>query len=853
MANTGSGKRSAGSSKPSAGSQMPFVQLVRLSLRLLRREARSGELTLIFFSLLLAMTLSTAISVFSARLDQAILDNAGDYLGAPLRVRSTEAFDEQWLKDAEEQGLRTARVVTFPSVVLNPPDVGDEMTLASVKTVDDGYPINSRLRVRFSDTGTAELQSHGPEPGNVWAEPRLLLLLGRNLGDQVEVGQGLKTITGVIEEESDRTGSFYNLSPRIMLHWQDVEGTPLLGPGSRTSYTLMLDGPDDALERYIEGRELTANQRVETLEDGNQALSGSVSRAREYLSLAALLAVILATVAITVSSGRFARRHLDTGALLRTFGLQKRQMAAIFMLQWLALFLLAWLSSALIALGLQQVIITLLASVVPEGLPSAPMLAWLTGPVTGLVCLVGFGLPQLRPLFNVTPLRVLRRDIQPGGMAWSSIMVLAVLTLFGVVTLFTGDWVLSASLVLGGGLISALLIGLVIGLIAITGRLLRGRHLPLTVRFVWQSVNRQRGATAGQVLAFTLTFVVMLLMVSMRTDLLDDWQQSLGDDTPNVFMLNIQPDQTDDMAATFQRLGLNWQTPYPILPMRLTHITGETIQSLGLDKLGAIDRDLNSSSSRILPESNEITAGDWDSLLTGTQEVSVEAGVAEQLNVTLGDTLTFKAGGWEEEVTITSLRKVDWSSMRPNFYMMFSPDVFADKSVSLLNSVHLPEGQESALATLIRTYPGVTFLDTRALLAQVNSMLSQITRAIELILIGVLAGAILVMLAVLLTTTDERKVQGALLRALGATREQVVSAQWAEFALLGVVSAVLALIIAEFLRWLLYSLVLQIPFTFMGWSWLFLPPIACLVISVIAVLMLRKTVRQAPLRILRAG
>ncbi|HAD25262.1 MAG TPA: ABC transporter permease, partial [Alphaproteobacteria bacterium] len=436
---------------------MPLAQLVRLSLRLLRREARSGELTLIFFSLLLAMTLSTAISVFSARLDQAILDNAGDYLGAPLRVRSTEAFDEQWLKDAEEQGLRTARVVTFPSVVLNPPDVGDEMTLASVKAVDDGYPINSRLRVRFSDTGTAELQSHGPEPGNVWAEPRLLLLLGRNLGDQVEVGQGLKTITGIIEEESDRTGSFYNLSPRIMLHWQDVEGTPLLGPGSRTSYTLMLDGPDDALERYIEGRELTANQRVETLEDGNQALSGSVSRAREYLSLAALLAVILATVAITVSSGRFARRHLDTGALLRTFGLQKRQMAAIFMLQWLVLFLLAWLSSALIALGLQQVIISLLASVVPEGLPSAPLLAWLTGPVTGLVCLVGFGLPQLRPLFNVTPLRVLRRDIESGGMAFSSIMVLAVLTLFGVVTVFTGDWVLSASLVLGGGLISALL------------------------------------------------------------------------------------------------------------------------------------------------------------------------------------------------------------------------------------------------------------------------------------------------------------------------------------------------------------------------------------------------------------
>ena len=232
MANTGSGKRSAGSSKPSTGSLMPLAQLVRLSLRLLRREARSGELTLIFFSLLLAMTLSTAISVFSARLDQAILDNAGDYLGAPLRVRSTEAFDEQWLKDAEEQGLRTARVVTFPSVVLNPPDVGDEMTLASVKAVDDGYPINSRLRVRFSDTGTAELQSHGPEPGNVWAEPRLLLLLGRNLGDQVEVGQGLKTITGIIEEESDRTGSFYNLSPRIMLHWQDVEGTPLLGPGS---------------------------------------------------------------------------------------------------------------------------------------------------------------------------------------------------------------------------------------------------------------------------------------------------------------------------------------------------------------------------------------------------------------------------------------------------------------------------------------------------------------------------------------------------------------------------------------------------------------------------------------------
>lgn len=833
--------------------RMSAMALLRLSLRLLRREARSGELTLIFFSLLLAMTLSTAISVFSARLDQAILNNAADYLGAPLRVRSTSAFEDSWLEAADAQGIRHARVVTFPSVVLKPVGQGDEMALAAVKAVDDGYPINSRVRVRFSDEADAELQTAGPAPGTVWVESRLLLLLGIGIGDEVEVGDGLKTVTGVIEEESDRAGSLFDLSPRLMMHWQDVVGTALLGPGSRTRYTLMLDGPDDQLAAFMEGRELKTGQRAETIKDGSQALSGNVDRAREYLSLAALLAVILATVAITVSAGRFARRHLDTGALLRTFGLVKQQLAALFLLQWLALFLVAAVCSALIALGLQQLIISLLASLVPGGLPAAPLAAWLTGPVTGLVCLLGFGVPQLRPLFDVTPLRVLRRDIQPGGMAWGSVLVLALLILFGAVTLFTGDWVLSATLVLGGGLISFILMTAVVGLIALCGRWLAGRTLPLMVRFVWQSVNRQRWATAGQVLAFTLTFVVMLLMVSLRTDLVEDWQKSMKAGTPNVFMLNIQPDQLTPLEQDFARLGLEWHQPYPILPMRLTEINGESLVSLGLDKLGEIDRDLNSSMARELPDSNTIEAGDWSAVQTGTGQVSVEAELAGKLSVSLGDTLTFTAGGWTIHAEISSLRQVDWASMSPNFFMMFSPDVFENKPISLLSSMYLPDGQETALAQLIRSYPGITFLDTRALLAQVNSLLAQITRAIELILTGVLAGAVMVMLAVLLTTTDERKVQSALLRALGATRRQVVSAQWAEFAVLGLVSALLALVIAEVLRALLYQVVLDIPFSPIGWSWLLLPPLACVVISAIAVFMLRKTVTEAPLKILRAG
>lgn len=827
-------------------SRLSLVASARLALRLLWREARSGELTLILLALLIAVTSTTAIALFSARLELALNDKGGTWLGGDLRVRSTQPFAPDNLQKVSAVGLKHAETLSFPSVVM----AGDNMTLASIKGVDAGYPLKARLLLLTPGATEPVLQSSGPGSGEAWVEPRLLALLNAKVGDALELGDRQFQVTGEILEESDRGGGFTALSPRMMVHLDDLAGSPLLGPGSRLRYQLLLAGDSAALKSLQADWQLSANEKFEDVENGNERMAASLQRARQYLSLASLLAVVLASVAVAVSARRYASRNFDVSALMRTFGLLRRDVLRVYVWQLVALGVAAALVGALLALVLQEAILALLTDVLPEQLPSAPLTAWMLGLSSGLVTLLGFGLPQILPLAAVPPLRVLRRDLAPVPLAGWLLTALALLALSLLLWVFTGNALLTL-LVMGGGALLVLLLLLLLQFgIGRLHRLLQQRDLPLHWRFAWQHLSRNRQQTAGQVLAFGLTLQVMVVIALLRNDLLADWQASLPAQAPNVFALNIQSFEREAFAAALEQRGFVSARMYPMVPGRLLTINGKTIQELGLQDIGAIDRDLALTHDDQLPDSNRIVAGDW-AVMAGSGQLSLEAGLAQRLGVKLGDQLQFRAGGVDFEATVSSLREVDWTSLSPNFFMMFSADLMASLPASYITSFYVPADQQAALTSLIREFPAVNVLDMQALLTQLHSLLAQVGLAIELILAVVLLAAVLVMVSALLASLRERLQEGALLRTLGASSRMIRRAQLSEFSLLGAMAAVLALLAAEALCWALYRQVLDIPWNGLGWIWLWLPLVASIGLAMVGTLMLRRTVTVAPVIVLR--
>lgn len=822
--------------------------ILRMAARLLWREARSGELTLILVALLLAVTSTTAIALFSARLELAMQARSNEMLGADLRLQSTTAIDPAWQAAAGRLGLNSTRTLTFPSVVL----AGDEMTLAAVKAVDAGYPLRSVLTVRGQEQTLAQPARQGPAPGEAWVEPRLLALLNIQLGDQVEVGTLTLTVRGEITEESDRGGNFYSLSPRLMMSWQDAMNSGLTDTGGRLNWRLLVTGEASALAQWRTFRELLPNQRFESLEDGNQAVARTLDRARRYLGIAALLAVVLASVAVAISARRYAARHFDISALMRTFGLAQRQVWRIYASQLLMLGALATLLGLGLASVLQLVLLNVLGGLIPADLPAAPFSAWLLGACSGVLTLLGFALPYLIPLARVTPLRVLRRDLQPVPLSGWLITALALGALTVLLWLFTADALLSVGVMAGGSLLVVLMLLALHGLIRFARQRLARRELPLVLRFAWQRISRNSRQSAGQILAFALTLMVMLVIASLRSDLLADWQASLPEDAPNVFAINIQPYESAAFRASLEEAGLHHEKLYPMVPGRLLTINGVSVQDLKVADDPAINRDLALTSDPELPASNTVSEGDWSLVQSGQGEVSLEARLAERLGIKLGDTLGFSAGGVAFSAHVSSLRQVDWGAMTPNFYMMFSADVLAALPASYLTSFYVPVEKQPLLTGLIRSYPGITLLDMHAVIGQIQGVLQQVTLAVELILLFVLAAALLVMLASLVAALPESLREGAVIRTLGGSSRLLRQGQLAEFSLLGVLSSVLALAGAEAVCFGLYRGLLDIPYHGLGWVWLWLPPLAAVALSIPGLLLMRRTVRVAPLTVLRS-
>ncbi|WP_252091090.1 FtsX-like permease family protein [Pseudomonas sp. MWU13-3659] len=831
--------------------RLSFPRLCVLALRQLLRDARASEVRVLFFALLVAVAASTAIGYFGARLNAAMQLRASEFLGADLVLQGSAPPSEQQIASGTALGLSHARVVEFTSVV-----GGDSgIQLSSIKATDPAYPLRGQLRSAPAPYAQ-ETVGGGPAPGEAWVEPRLLAALGLALGDSIDVGMKTLRMTRVLTYEPDRANNFYSLTPRVLMNLADLDATGVVQPGSRVSYRDLWRGDVEPLAQYrqITENSLAANQRLLDTRDGNRQIGGALGKAERYLNMASLVAVLLAGVAVALSASRYAARRLDASALLRCLGLSRHQALGLYCLQLAMLGVVAALAGALLGWLAQLGLFHLLEGLLPSQVPPGGLTPALAGIGTGLVALAGFALPPLAALGRVPPLRVLRRDLLPIPPSSWLVYGAALLALGLIMWRLSLDLLLTFAL-LGGGLIAALLLG---GLLLLGLRNLRRllADAPLPWRLGLGQLLRHPLAAAGQTLAFGLILLAMGLVALLRAELLDTWQAQLPKDAPNHFALNILADDRQPFTERLAQINATSAPLYPVIPGRLTHINDQPVRQLvSKESTGerAIQRDLSLTWAAELPQGNALSAGTWWQQAPSSDQVpgvSVEAELAQSLKLQLGDLLTFDIGGQQRQARVSSLRTVHWDSFQPNFYMIFQPGTLQGLPATYLTSFYLAPGHDQEVVALSRAFPAVTILQVDALLAQLRSILAQVTLAVEYVLLFVLAAGLAVLFAGLQATLDERIRQGALLRALGATRPLLVKARRIEFGLLGAASGVLAALGCELITWALYRYAFDL-----HWAphpWLLLLPVAgAILVGAAGVIGTRRALNASPLAVLR--
>jgi len=820
-----------------------------LALRLLWRDSRSGELTILILALIIAVTSSTAIALFSDRLQSTMTNQTAEFLAADLVIASPDPVPAEWLTKAMQLNLTQARTAEFSSVLIE----HDELLLAGIKAVSAAYPLRGFLKTTTTDYSTETISHNGPEKGTAWLEKRILPALKLKLGDSLTVGEKPLTISNIITYEPDKKGDFYSFSPRVMINEGDLEATGVVQPGSHVHYYFQFTGEAKALTEFKQWikPQLNPSQRIMDIHEDRPELGSALDRAERYLGLSSTLVILISGVAIAMATRRYTERHFNATALLRCLGCKQNEILWLYSSQFIVLGVLASSTGCLLGWFAQKALFHLLRGLLPQHVASPGLLAVFFGFIIGMAVLLGFALPPLLRLKQVSPLRVLRRELEPlPSSAWL-IYGLSIGIIGLLIWKYTDDIKMTAT-ILGVGLITLLALGLLVyGLLNLTGKWLPS--MSLTWRFGLQGLLRNSRASVSQILAFSITLVAMVLSFTVRTDLIDNWQKQLPDNAPNHFALNIFPDQQAAFQQELQQQHIDGSRFYPVVKGRLVEINHTSVQQIvSKDTQGenATHRELSLTWTKELPEENKIVAGNWwRNEQTGL--VSVEQKLADSLKIKPGDLLTFTVGGQQINATVASIRELRWDTMKPNFYMIFSPGTLDAYPSTFITSFYLPETQKNVLNTLVKNYPGTTILEVDLILKQFKTILTQLTEAINYLLYFALMAGFTVLFAAVYATLDNRIYEGALMRTLGANRSLLRKTHIIEFCALGLFSGLLAMLISEAMIYALYTQVMHMDYRPSLYLWAVIPVAGALFVGMAGCLGVRHVLNKSPLRVLR--
>ncbi|RJT26250.1 putative ABC transporter permease subunit YbbP [Buttiauxella izardii] len=776
------------------------------------REWRSPSLLIVWLALSLAVACVLALGNISDRMEQGLNQQSRDFMAGDRALRSAREVPQEWLDQAQKDGLKVGKQLTFATMTF----AGDTPQLASVKAVDNVYPMYGEL-----DTNPPGLK---PEPGSVLLAPRLMALLNLKAGDSIDVGDTTLRIAGEVVQEPDSGFNPFQMAPRLMMNLADVEKTGAVQPGSRITWRYKFGGTPaqlDKFEKFVVPL-LKPEQRWYGMEQDDGALGKSLERSQQFLLLSALLTLLLAVAAVAVAMNHYCRSRYDLVAILKTLGAGRAALRKLIIGQWLMVLALAAIAGGAAGLLFEAVLMRLLKPVLPAALPPASLWPWVWAIGSMVVISLLVGLRPYRLLLATQPLRVLRRDAVAN--VWPLKIYLPIITIVVVALL---------ALLMGGStLLWAVLAGTVVlaALCGIVGwgvlKLLKKLTLKnLALRLAVNRLLRQPWATLSQLAAFSLSFMLLALLLVLRGDLLDRWQQQLPPESPNYFLLNIATEQVQPVKEFLAEHQIIPESFYPIVRVRMTAINGKSTEG---NPDEALNRELNLTWQSQKPTHNPILAGSWP---PKAGEVSMDEGVAKRLKIKLGDTVTFMGDTQDFSAKVSSLRKVDWESLRPNFYFIFPPGALDNQPQSWLTSFHL-EGKNGVLTQLNREFPTLSLLDIGTILRQVGQVLEQVSRALEVMVVLVTACGVLLLLAQVQVGMRQRHQELVVYRTLGAGKRLLRTTLWCEFAVLGLVSGLVAAIGAETALGLLQTQVFDFPWEPDWRLWVILPLTGAVLLSV---------------------
>ena len=824
-----------------------------LALRLLWRNWRSGEVKILGGALMLAVAVVSAISIFTDRLEQALIKESNSFLGADRIVRSSYPIPEEWLNEPQQFNVQQAQAVSFQSMVF----AGEDMRLAAVRAVTDNYPLLGDIEVSTVPfaTKTEDIQAlkSGPPVGEAWVDSRLLPLLNIELGDQVTVGKKQLTVSRVILNEPDNGGGF---NPRLMMNKADLEATGVIQPGSRVGYRWLLSGDQQQLDKYIDTLKprLTEHQRIVDLESAQQGLANALDRGTRFLLLAGIVGVLLAGVAIAIAAQRFASRHVDQVALMKSLGAGAWRVRMLYFLQLFVLAGIAAVFGLVIGEIIQRIVVATLASLFPVVLGGATIGAYGLGVFTGFVCLVFFALPPLWHLPTVPPLKVLRREMQVKPMRQWLQGALGVGAVLLLILIYSQNLFLTISVMLALGSIFGVAALLAFGMLRV------GRRLGMRAGSIWRlalaSLQRNQGQSTVQILVFATAIMLLITLTTVRTSLIEEWQLQLPADAPNHFLANIAPYQLDAVEKLLAEQNIQGSELFPMIRARLITVNGEEPVEREGEGGDNLRREFNVSWAEKVPDSNKIVAGTWWNDLPEKKPsdlagVSVEQGVAQRLHIHVGDKLKYSIGGLELDAEVKNIRSLEWESMRPNFYFLFEPGSLDDYAPMFMTSIYLPPEKKLFVNQLLREQPTILVYELDKIIEQIRSIVNQVSSGVELVLWLVVVGGFLVLLAAVNSSMENRLQEAGLLRALGSRRQLVIGSVWTEFSALGFFAGLLAVLGSEILLMGLQHWVLDVPVRPHWQMWIIGTTLGALVIGVLGVISCRRVVTAAPAVVLR--
>jgi putative ABC transport system permease protein len=775
------------------------------------REWRSPSLLIVWLALTLAVACVLALGTLGDRMEKGLSQQSREFMAGDRTLQSAHPMPQPWLAQAQRLGLKVSGQLTFMTMTF----AGETPQLAAVKAVDNRYPMFGELRT--------EPPNLKPQPGSVLLAPRLMALLNVRPGDELDVGDSTLRIAGTVLQEPDAGFNPFQTAPRLLMNLADVEKTGAVQPGSRLTWRYKFAGDPEALSRYDAWITplLKSDQRWLSVENSEDALGRSMQRAQQFLLLSALLTLLLAVAAVAVAMSHYCRSRYDLVAVLKTLGAGRRALRRLIVGQWLAVLLLAALAGSILGAGFEALLLKMLRPVLPGELPAAGIWPWVwaLGALFTISLLVG--LRPYRLLLATQPLRVLRQDIVASVWPLRFYLPAMALVVVLLLVLLVGNSTLLWALLGGIVLLAALLAALGWGALWLLGRLTVRR---LALRLAVNRLLRQPWVTLSQLAAFSLSFMLLALLLVLRGDLLDRWQQQLPADSPNYFLLNISREQVADVQHFLAQHQVKPGTFYPVARVRLTEINHQPADPR---RDNALNRELNLTALARRPEHNPIVAGQWP---PRTGEVSMEVELADRLGVKLGDTLTFTGDTQQFSATISSLRKVDWESLRPNFFFIFPPGALDEQPQTWLTSFRL-DGHTEVLAQLNRAFPTLSLLDIGAMMRQIGQILTQVSQALEIMVVLVTACGLLLLLAQVQVGMRQRRQELVVYRTLGAGKKLLRATLWYEFALLGIVAGAAAALGAEAALWGLQRKVFDFPWQPDYRLWIALPLSGALLLS----------------------